>query len=141
MIIKFDYLTNLPNLQSFETGEASFFETTSLSLSSMIIKFDYFTFSNLPNLQSFETGEGSFFETTSLSLSSNSIQFYFSLYLPKLQSFKTGYRSFHETTSLSLSSRIFLFLFMLMFLSQMENSIPCYSEIRMLMILNVMKVL
>ena len=28
-----------------------------------------------------------------------------------------------------------------MFLSQMENSIPCYLEIRMLMILNVMKVL
>ena len=41
MIIKFDYLTfpNLPNLQSFKTGKYSFRETTSLSLSSMIIKF------------------------------------------------------------------------------------------------------
>ena len=43
MIIDFDYLTfsNLPNLQSFETGYQSFYFTTSLSLSSMIIKFDY----------------------------------------------------------------------------------------------------
>ena len=41
MIIKFDYLifSNLPNLQSFITGKWSFLETTSLSLSSMIIKF------------------------------------------------------------------------------------------------------
>ena len=41
MIIKFDYFifSNLPNLQSFETGDWSFEETTSLSLSSMIIKF------------------------------------------------------------------------------------------------------
>ena len=41
MIIKFDYLTfsNLPNLQSFITGIQSFSNTTSLSLSSMIIKF------------------------------------------------------------------------------------------------------
>ena len=41
MIIKFDYLTfsNLPDLQSFITGEESFSSTTSLSLSSMIIKF------------------------------------------------------------------------------------------------------
>ena len=53
MIIEFDYLTfsNLPKLQSFKTGEYSFYNTTSLSLSSMIIKFDYLTFSNLPNLQ------------------------------------------------------------------------------------------
>ena len=37
----FDYLTfsNLPNLQSFKTGVKSFREITSLSLSSMIIKF------------------------------------------------------------------------------------------------------
>ena len=40
----FDYLiiwlfSNLPNLQSFKTGNRSFRETTSLSLSSMIIKF------------------------------------------------------------------------------------------------------
>ena len=41
MIIKFDYFTfsNLPNLQTFETGDWSFEETTSLSLSSIIIKF------------------------------------------------------------------------------------------------------
>ena len=41
MIIKFDYLifSNLPNLQSFKTGYQSFYKTTSLSLSSMIIKF------------------------------------------------------------------------------------------------------
>ena len=31
--------SNLPNLQSFETGIDSFSNTTSLSLSSMIIKF------------------------------------------------------------------------------------------------------
>ena len=31
--------SNLPNLQSFETGKRSFSKTTSLSLSSMIIKF------------------------------------------------------------------------------------------------------
>ena len=41
MTIKFDYLifSNLPNLQSFITDIESFYETTSLSLSSMIIKF------------------------------------------------------------------------------------------------------
>ena len=62
--------TDLPNLQSFKIGDYSFIDTTSLSLSSMIIKFDYFTFSNLPNLQSFETRLYSFLNTTSLSLSS-----------------------------------------------------------------------
>ena len=31
--------SNLPNLQSFKTGDNSFCETTSLSLSSMIIKY------------------------------------------------------------------------------------------------------
>ena len=31
--------SNLPNLQSFKVGSSSFTETTSLSLSSMIIKF------------------------------------------------------------------------------------------------------
>ena len=67
--------SNLPNLQSFIAGDASFFETTSFSLSSMIIKFDYLTFSNLPNLQSFKTGRASFYYTTSLSLSSIIIKF------------------------------------------------------------------
>ena len=62
MIIKSDYLTfsYLPNLQSFITGDKSFKETTSLSLSSMIIKFDYLIIiilSNLPNLQEIEIGE------------------------------------------------------------------------------------
>ena len=73
----FDYLivSNLPNLQSFEIGNDSFYKTTSLSLSSMIIKFDYLTFSNLPNLQSFETEYNSFYKTTSLSLSSLIIKF------------------------------------------------------------------
>ena len=76
MIIKFDFIiSNLPNLQSFKTGDYSFYNTTSLSLSSMIIKFDYLTFSNLPNLQSFITGERSFNKTTSLSLSSMIIKF------------------------------------------------------------------
>ena len=39
----FDYFifSNLPNLQSFETGDYSFEKTESLSLSSIIIKFDY----------------------------------------------------------------------------------------------------
>ena len=50
--------SNLPNLQSFETGVESFFKTTSLSLSSMIIKFDYFIFLNLPNLQEMIIGYG-----------------------------------------------------------------------------------
>ena len=67
--------SNLPNLHSLETGEDSFRETTSLSLSSMIIKFDYLIFSNLPNLQSFITGFKSFKEITSLSLSSMIIKF------------------------------------------------------------------
>ena len=67
--------TDLPNLQSFKTGDRSFYYTTSLSLSSMIIKFDYLTFSNLPNLQSFKTGWKSFEKTTSLSLSSMIIKF------------------------------------------------------------------
>ena len=67
--------TDLPKLQSFKTGHGSFRETTILSLSSMIIKFDYLTFSNLPNLQSFNTGDRSFHETTSLSLSSMIIKF------------------------------------------------------------------
>ena len=60
----FDCLTfsNLPNLQSFETGNYSFFYTTSLSLSSMIIKFDYFTFSYLPSLQEMIIGKGCFNE-------------------------------------------------------------------------------
>ena len=42
----FDYLTfsNLPNLQSFETGDQSFHKITRLSLSSMIIKFDNINF-------------------------------------------------------------------------------------------------
>ena len=52
--------SNLPNLQSYETGNISFWETTSLSLSSMIIKFDYFTFSNLPKLQEMIIGERCF---------------------------------------------------------------------------------
>ena len=67
--------TDLPNLQSFKTGSESFRKTTSLSLSSMIIKFDYLIFSNLPNLQSFETGDCSFLKTTNLSLSSMIIKF------------------------------------------------------------------
>ena len=54
--------SNLPNLQSFKTGNYSFNNTTSLSLSSMIIKFDYFTFVNLPNLQTLEIGKGCFNE-------------------------------------------------------------------------------
>ena len=60
MIIKFDYLTfsYLPNLQSFYTGNKSFYKTTSFSLSSMIIIFDYFIFSNLPNLQEMIIGKG-----------------------------------------------------------------------------------
>ena len=52
--------SNLPNLQSFETGEKSFYETISFSLSSMIIKFDYFTFSYLPKLREIIIGEGCF---------------------------------------------------------------------------------
>ena len=75
MIIKFDFMiSNLPNLQSFITGKESFYKTSSLSLSSMIIKFDYLIFSNLPNLQSFKTGKESFYDTTSLSLSSMIIE-------------------------------------------------------------------
>ena len=103
--------SNLPNLQSFETGNNSFIETTSLSLSSMIIILDYLTFSNLPNLQSFITGDWSFEETTSLSLSSMIIKFDYFLFsnLPNLQSFITGNQSFEETTSLSLSSMIIKF--------------------------------
>ena len=54
--------SNLPNLQSFETGYKSFSKTTSLSLSSMIIKFDYLKISNLPNLQEMIIGEGCFNE-------------------------------------------------------------------------------
>ena len=101
-------VSNLPNLQSFETGFQSFCQTKSLSLSSMIIKFNYLTFSNLPNLQSFKTGNQSFFKITSLSLSSMIIIFdYFTFSnLPHLQSFETGEWSFYETTSLSLSSMI-----------------------------------
>ena len=69
----------LPNLQSFKTGEGSFWKTTSLSLSSnsKIINFSVY----LPNLQSFETGNESFFEITSLSLSSNSKIINFSIYI------------------------------------------------------------
>ena len=69
------YHSNLPNLQSFKTGLGSFSSTTSLSLSSMIIKFDYLIFSNLPNLQSFITGDYSFYKTASLSLLSKIITF------------------------------------------------------------------
>ena len=54
--------SNLPNLQSIETGYYSFHETTSLSLSSMTIKFDYLIISNLPNLQEMIIGEGCFNE-------------------------------------------------------------------------------
>ena len=54
--------SNLPNLQSFITGKESFYKTTSLSLSSMIIKFDYLIFSNLPNLQEMIIGERCFRE-------------------------------------------------------------------------------
>ena len=54
--------SNLPKLQSFETGNGSFYKTTSLSLSSMIIIFDYLIFSNLPNLQEMIIGEGCFNE-------------------------------------------------------------------------------
>ena len=78
----------LPNLQSFKTGNESFFETTSLSLSGNSIQF-YFSL-YLPNLQSFEIGKESFYETTSLYLSSNSIQFFFYSYLPNLQSLEIG---------------------------------------------------
>ena len=92
-------------------GNNSFQKTTSLSLSSMIIKFDYLIFSNLPKLQSFKTGWKSFYSTTSLSLSSMIIKFdYFTFSnLPNLQSFETGENSFHETASLSLSSMIIKF--------------------------------
>ena len=90
--------SNLPNLQSFETGYQSFYEITSLSLSSMIIKFDYLTFSNLPNLQSFETGDYSFKETTSLSLSSIIIKFDYLTFsnLPKLQEMIIGEECFNK---------------------------------------------
>ena len=54
--------SNLPNLQSFKTGNYSFYQTTSLSLSSNSIIFDYLIFSNLPNLQELEIGEGCFRE-------------------------------------------------------------------------------
>ena len=67
-LFKFYYSIYLPNLQSFETGYDSFYETTSLSLSSNSIKF-YFSI-YLPNLQSFETGDRSFYEIKMLSLSS-----------------------------------------------------------------------
>ena len=90
--------SNLPNLQSFKTGGGSFFKTTSLSLSSMIIKFDYLTFSNLPNLQSFETGNNSFCNTRSLSLSSMIIKFDNLIFsnLPKLQEMEIGEGCFNE---------------------------------------------
>ena len=45
----------LPSLQSFETGNGSFKETRSLSLSSNSIQFYFYSY--LPNLQSLEIGE------------------------------------------------------------------------------------
>ena len=91
-------ISNLPNLQSFKTGNYSFRGTTSLSLSNMIIKFDYLTFSNLPNLQSFETGYKSFSKTTSLSLSSMIIKFDYLTFsnLPNLQEMVIGEGCFNE---------------------------------------------
>ena len=86
------YISNLPNLQSYKTGLNSFYKTTSLSLSSMIIEFDYLIFSNLPNLQSFETGDQSFYKTTSLSLSRMIIKFDYLIFsnLPNLQEMIIG---------------------------------------------------
>ena len=68
---------DLPNLQSFKTGDKSFQYTESLSLSSMIIKFDILilTFSNLPNLLSIEIGKESFEQARNICLESNSHQF------------------------------------------------------------------
>ena len=101
------YFLYLPNLESFKTGNYSFYHTTSLSLSSMNIKVIIFI-SNLPNLQSFKTGDWSFSSTTSLSLSSMIIKFdYFTFSnLPKLNQISLGFRSFEETTSISLESTI-----------------------------------
>ena len=65
----------LPNLQSLKTGEKSFYQTTTLSLSSNSIIF-YFSL-YLPNLQSFITGYESFDKTTSLSLSGRIFLFLF----------------------------------------------------------------
>ena len=110
------YYFCLPNLQSFITGRQSFYETTSLTLSSHSIKF-YFSL-YLPKLQFFEIGNISFFSTTSLSLSSNSIQSYFRLYLSNLQSFKIGKYSFYNTKflCLSLSSNSIIFTIVYIFL-------------------------
>ena len=62
--------SNLPSLQSFKIGNYSFYSTTSLSLSSMIIKFDNLIFSDLPKLNQISLGIHSFNKTTSISLQS-----------------------------------------------------------------------
>ena len=72
--IYYSFYLNLPNLQSFATGNQSFCFTTSLSLSSNPMLFHLCLY--LPTLQSFTTGFESFFNATILSLSSNSILFY-----------------------------------------------------------------
>ena len=60
---------DLPKLQSLQTGNQSFFNTTSLSLSSRIYLYHWLF--DLPNLQSFETGNQSFYKMTTISFSSN----------------------------------------------------------------------
>ena len=60
----------LPKLQSLQTGNQSFFNTTSLSLSSRIYLYHWLF--DLPNLQSFETGNQSFHMIRNLTFSSNS---------------------------------------------------------------------
>ena len=68
-------ICNCEKLKNVETGYQSFYNTTSLSLSSNSIIF-YFSL-YLPNLQSFITGNWSFSKISSLSLSSRIFLFLF----------------------------------------------------------------
>ena len=58
---------DLPRLMTFSTGQESFYEMASVSLSGIIVSDDWF---DLPELTTFITGYQSFYETTSLSLNS-----------------------------------------------------------------------
>ena len=127
LIISF---SDLPNLQSFITGNYSFKETTSLSLSSMIIKFDYLIFSNLPNFKELGIGDWSFHETASLSLSSMIIKFDYLTFsnLPKLNQISLGYTSFNKTTSISLQSTFKFSISSISRCSFQQRKLFCWSS-------------
>lgn len=59
---------DLPQLETFKTGEGSFYSVGSLTIESILISIDWL---DLPNLKKLVIGRDSFYKVSTLTLSSN----------------------------------------------------------------------